>query len=264
MSGYRKQAGIFKLDASDTHVGSRLSKADLEKLLDKSDLPKPELDLLEFDEAGFATEKEIGKWWKKNFSAKEKQRRSFEEITLNYLIRTAYPECQIEIQKPCRDKVIDFLVAVGGNSIAVEFYGPGRGRFAEQSKIEKDIRRREEVGIELKCECVLWPFWIQRCEQNVKALFDRTVKGLGALWSCSDDMLLGNFDALFVKEVTSRFQADRNGSYGYFYEKDSEGRTKPEHPVLTEIKNGKKNKRLLVPKGVEAEDEWKWLPRDLP
>jgi hypothetical protein len=41
MSGYRKQAGIFKLDASDTHVGSLLSKADLEKLLVMFDLPKP-------------------------------------------------------------------------------------------------------------------------------------------------------------------------------------------------------------------------------
>ena len=221
------------------------------------------LNLLKFNQAGFATEREIGKWWKENFSPEEKQRRSFDEIILNYLLRKTYPHCQVEVQKPCGGKAIDFLVAVGGNSIAVEFYGPGRGRFAERSKIEKDRRRKEEIENELKCECVLWPFWIQRCEQNVKALFDATAKGLGAFWSCSDDMLLGSFDAIFVKELTSRFQAGRNGSYGYFYEEDSEGRTKPEHPVLAEIKSGKKDKKLLVPKGVEAEDEWQWLPRGL-
>jgi hypothetical protein len=54
----------------------------------------------------------------------------------------------------------------------------------------------------------------------------------------------------------NRFKAVDEAGYGYFYEQNSKGRIKPEHPILKQILKGKKEKNLLLPKGYIDESYW--------
>ena len=109
----------------------------------------------------------------------------------------------------------------------------------------------------LGIECVSWPYWIQRCERNVRALFDDSVEGYGALWSTN--FHFGDFvfhdSAALIELITGRFRASRHG-YANFYEKDSLGRQKPEHPIISKIMSGKKSSQQLLPKGWKEKERW--------
>ena len=63
-------------------------------------------------------------------------------------------------------------------------------------------------------------------------------------------------------DLTGRFRADRNGSFAYFYGPNTEGRVNPEHPIIDQIRQGKRDPGILLPRGYD--DPARWLPDDHP
>jgi hypothetical protein len=270
MSSYGTPSGLFRLSESDKHVGSFIQRVDVESLLDKefAEYKDAILSCVAFQNDGSVNEACVACCWEETVPATIRNRRSFDEIILDCLIRSAYPTAAIERQVPFGTNrgnrpQVDFIVAVNGQKKAIEFYGPGHfvGRYAKPPSA-----RQEQVKTALGIDCVVWPFWIQRCERNVKAIFDQTLQGLGALWSCSKSCLFRKFPldtpGNIVQQLNEQFRAARNGSIGYFYEKDSEGRVKPEHFILDRIRKGSCPKDILIPQGINPVDHWKWLPEE--
>ena len=114
----------------------------------------------------------------------------------------------------------------------------------------------------LQTECVIWPYWVQRCASNVRALFDPTVQGIGSIWSTS--ALFGDFffsdSAELILEINSRFKIERADGVGYIY--TNELVSKPVHPVVRRIREGRENLSRLIPPGSALPDRY-WLPREL-
>lgn len=84
------------------------------------------------------------------------------------------------------------------------------------------------------------------------------MKGLGVLWSTN--VHFGTFvfpdSAQVIESINDRFRAGRDGGYGYFYGPDTESRNNPEHPIISQILQGKKSIELLLPRGYSNLEQW--------
>lgn len=112
-------------------------------------------------------------------------------------------------------------------------------------------------------ELVRWPFWIQRCSQNVKVLFDQTLRGYGALWTSTKyfgDFTIAN-PSRIIKTLTQRFNAEDENGIGYFYDRDDGVKKKPVHPIINKIRKDHSKLRQLIPK--DAIDREYWIPESL-
>jgi hypothetical protein len=150
------------------------------------------------------------------------------------------------------------LIIVSGH----EFDGPQHFTISEYG-LPKDPRNKKKRVEDLTgIEVVNWPYWINRCESNVRVLFDRQVTGYGAIWSAKPGALFGSFtfddSAALIEQFTSRFNAVSEEGYGYFYGPNTRNRRNPEHPIINEIMTDKKPRTVLLPKGYT--DEKRWLP----
>lgn len=268
MSILSKPVGIFKLDDSDNSVGSFFRKDDIDILLKPfKDCDKSEL---KYNKDGLIDELKVLKLWNKNkiISAAERNKRSFDEIILSNIIQRAYPKASVQTQvkwESDKRKQVDFLVALNNRKLIIEFDGPSH--YAHINKTWKEpthpLVRKNAIENEFNIECVLWPFWIQRCTQNVKAIFEENERGYGALWSTS--ILFGDFifedSAQVIEEITKRFKAIDNNGLGYFYMENSYNMRKPNHPIIDEIKNNTTSINRLLPKGYKNKNYW--LPDEL-
>jgi len=97
----------------------------------------------------------------------------------------------------------------------------------------------------------------------VKALFDKTIKGYGALWSAAIHFGMFGFDnsVQIIDTITKRFNAVDKAGYGYFYGPDTRGRNNPEHPIIEKIRKGKKDMKTILPRGYA--DIKYWVPEKL-
>jgi hypothetical protein len=180
------------------------------------------------------------------------------------LIKLAYPNAVVEHQVPWGRRRIDLKVSVDGISKLVEFHGPSHfAPSSYNSSPEHPSIRKAEVENHFGMECVLWPYWIQRCISNVRAIFDDDVNGLGVLWSTNVHFGMFVFpdSARVIESINYRFRATREGGCGYFYGPSTEGRNNPEHPVIRQIQQGKKSIELLLPRG--HKNIGQWVPRCL-
>lgn len=175
------------------------------------------------------------------------------------LIELAYPSATVEHQVPWGRRRADLKVSVDSVSKLVEFHGPSH--FAPSrynSSPEHPSIRKAEIENHFGIECVLWPYWIQRCISNVRAIFDNDVNGLGVLWSTN--VHFGTFvfpdSAQVIDSINDRFRATRDDGYGYFYGPDTENRNNPEHPIISQIQQGKKRIDLLLPRGHTSVERW--------
>lgn len=261
-----KPQGIFDLNDSDKSVGSFLLKQDICEILN---VTENDLSVLKFKKLnGFEVidEREVQKAWYKGEipNALPKSRSSLDELILIAIIRRTLPTCKIERQIKINRFKLDLKLTLDGKSVFIEFdgpyhfaisrYGPPKYKPLEKKKIIEDI-----TGVEV----VNWPYWIQRCSTNVKALFDRNIKGYGALWSTN--ILFGDFffsnSAQIIETITKRFNAVDNEGFGYFYGPNTHGRNNPEHPIIEKILQGKEDIKKLLPKGYN--DIERWLPQKL-
>ncbi len=271
MAVLSKGSGIFSLSESDKNAGSNISLVDLAEIFEVSVEVLSPLPKVLFEGQEFANELDVHKFWHQNLlpgappSKIRNANRSLDELIVAALIRRVYPNMEISQQVKWGRRSLDFVLEhpVHGKKI-LEFHGPSHfapGRFARE--IQDPFVRKAEIEHEFDVECVIWPYWIQRCESNVKAIFEPETPGYGVLWSAQS--LFGDFvfpnSAEIIERISERFNATRGGAYGYFYGPDSEGRKNPEHPIVSRIRDGKASTSRLIPQG--SRNDATWLPQSL-
>ena len=262
--------GLFELHSSDSCVGSMLSKNDVIEILGVAESDLRSVPFKNWNGIQAIDERELQKLWylcaiPNSPPAKIGNARvSLDEMILVKLVELAYPNAIVEQQVPWGKKRVDLKVTVEGTSKLIEFHGPGH--FAPwhcNPSLEHPSIRNAEIENHFGIECVIWPYWIQRCISNVRAIFDNNVNGLGVLWSTKVHFGFFLFpdSAQMIEGITDRFRARRNGGCGYFYGPDTENRNNPEHPVISQIQRGKKSIELLLPRG--HNDIGQWVPQCL-
>lgn len=165
-------------------------------------------------------------------------------MVLISIIKRAFPLAEIEQQIRVGSHTLDIKLTVNGKTIFIEFDGPSH--FASNKYgIPRDSPFRKKMIVEDKTqiEVVNWPYWIQRCERNVRAIFDNTIRGFAVLWSTN--VHFGSFifenSVQIIETLTNRFNAVDNNGFGHIYGEKTLGRNNPEHPIINRIITGKSN-----------------------
>ena len=265
MSILGKPQGVFDLNNSDKNVGSFITRNDLKEILDVQD---EDLDSLKFtlinDEV--IDERKIQKAWYNGQikNAPPAHGTSLDELILSKIIQKTLPNAQIEKQIKIKRFKMDLKITYNNQAIFIEFDGPSHFAISRYGPPKHEpFRKKKIVEDETGIEVVNWAYWIQRCSSNVKALFDKNTKGYGVLWSTN--VHFGDFyftnSAEIIETINTRFNAECQNSYGYFYGANTCDRNNPEHPIIEKILNKKESLSRLLPNG-HLEKE-KWLPSKL-
>lgn len=260
-----KAQGLFSLSDSDASVGSYLKKEDIKQFLgvDDSDLKTLKFRFIDGVEA--IDERKLQKAWYGGqiTNAPPVESSSLDEILLLSIVRKALPGCLIERQIKIQRFKMDIKITFKGKSVFIEFDGPSHFAISRYGPPRHEpFRKKRLVEEETGIEVVNWAYWIQRCESNVRALFDKNIQGYGVLWSTNvhfGDFYFDN-SAEIIEFINNRFNADNDG-YGYFYGPATLGRNNPEHPIVEKINTGAEPIGRLLPKGFKGKD--RWLPKKL-
>jgi len=259
--------GIFDLNNSDYCVGSYLTMSDKKEILQikESDLTNVNFKII--DNIEVADDRQIQKLWYENKipNAIPVDKSSLDELLLIAIIRRTFPEILIERQLKDKRYSMDLKLTLKDKpSVYIEFDGPShfaplRWGIPNYDPFRKNKIVEDETGIEV----VNWAYWIQRCDSNVRAIYDKTVKSFGVLWSTEVHFGMFVFENSvdIIETITSRFNAVDEKGFGYFYGGQTRERNNPEHPIIEKIKNGKENAGLIIPKG--SNDRNYWLPEKL-
>lgn len=268
--------GIFKLSESDKYVGSYISKTDVQAILGVSDNDLEGVSFKELYGDYYIDENSLRKkYWEKGKIPhalpykKGNSIISLDEYILVEIIKKTYPHALIISQFKWGRKYIDIYVEIGKKKFFIEFHGPGHFKKLSLYKDpENPFVRRKQIEEEFGIPCYVWPYWIQRCSSNLKILLgDSDERGYGALWSTK--VFFGEFyfedSAQIIIDITNAFKAAPDGEFGYFYEEwgGISGRQKEAHPIIKKILNGKADVDILIPKGINASERNKWLPKEL-
>ena len=265
MAWIGRSQGVFRLHDSDNYCGSYISALDAAEILEAERSCLAALPLKTVGGEEFVSELEIHKAWgsgKIQSPQKPKcgaARRSFDELIVRKLLELTLPGCLIECQVAFGRKRVDLRVTHDGRCVLIEFVGPSHFISQYRREPESPLSRRKEVEDHFGCECVIWPFWVQRCSRNVLALLDPSVQGLASVWSTK--AFFGDFifpqSAEIVLDLTARFNAIRKDGIGYMY---GNGHTnKPIHPIVHAVLAGQEDKSRLVPRGTNGPEDF-WLP----
>ena len=260
-----KAQGIFSISSSDLCVGSFLLKEDIKNFLCVNDSDLKGLKFKEIDGVEVIDERKLQKAWYSGQipNAPAVESSSLDEFLLLAIVRRALPESSIERQIRIKRFKMDLKITYKGKSLFVEFDGPSHFAISRYGPPKHGpFRKKKIVEDETGIEVVNWAYWIQRCESNVKALFDKNVKGYGVLWSTN--VHFGDFyfenSAEIIESINRRFNADHDG-YGYFYGPNTLSRNNPEHPIVEKIVTGSESVKRLLPNGFKNKD--RWLPKKL-
>jgi hypothetical protein len=264
-------AGIFSLKDSDRWCGSCVSISDAAKLFDisPSDVVASGVKVIELKKAKYVAEIDLHKAWGSGKIRSKHQprigraKRSLDELILQKLIQIGLSDAEVVPQATRSSIQVDLLVKHKGTEAVVEFFGPSHFIPQYQPSLEPPSVRKAKVESAFGCECVIWPFWIQRCVMNVRGIYAPMTQGIASVWSTK--ALFGDFyfddSAHIILSLTNRFNALRNNSLGYMYMNDVV-KNKPVHPAIGKIAKGKMSKAKLIPKG-RPSDERIWLPESL-
>lgn len=256
-----KPQGLFSLDESNMNVGSYITKKDVSRILEVSVNDLGNLTFLEKGGLSVIDERNLSKAYKKGVikSLLIQRHTSLDELILRKLIQQVYPNCIVEQQVRIGRYKMDLKLTKEDQSIFIEFDGPSHFAISRYGPPTRDpFYKKKLIEDKTGIEVVNWPYWIQRCERNVKMLFNEEDKGLGVLWSTN--IHFGDFyfddSASIIDKMTERFSAVDEEGYGYFYLGESSSRNNPEHPVINDIKEGVQSCRRLIPKGAKKENYW--------
>jgi len=265
MAWIGRSEGIFRLHSSDENCGSYLTIDDAAEILDVHPDALGALPTTNFDGQMYVSELDLHKSWgagKLQSPHKPKEgnvARSLDELIVKKLLQITLPGCCVECQIPFGRKWADLRFSYGGRSVFVEFVGPSHFIPQYQREPTSPMARKREVEDHFGCECVIWPFWIQRCSRNVLAITDKTISGLASVWSTK--AFCGDFvfprSAQIIIELSEQFGAVRPDGLGYMY--GNSHTTKPVHPIIDAIQRGVEDKSRLIPMG-NAKPESFWLP----
>jgi hypothetical protein len=265
-------AGVFRLHNSDDWCGSIVSLEDTAEIFDVAVADLVALDgkaltIKQVDDKGFVNELDLHKAWGSGAISTTphapmigKAKRSLDELILMKLIRIVFPTASVKPQVPAGRQQADLFVDLKGKQVAVEFFGPSH--FIQQfaSKIKPPADRKAAIEDQLGCECVIWPYWIQRCESNVRALFDTSAAGKASVWSTKahfGDFVLPDASDIIIG-LSQRFNAVGADGLGYMY-LDGRTKNKPVHPIVKRIMVGSEKKERLIPPGSDRPEAF-WLP----
>ena len=260
--------GLFRLHDSDRYCGSYFLVEDAAEVLG---MPRSALDGLPQEELGgvmVVSETVLRREWQSRRVASPHEpttggaKRSLDELIVMRLAQVALPGCSVEPQVPFGRKHVDIRVEWHGVPKFVEFVGPSHFIVSLGRTPSSPLARKQEVEDHFGYECVIWPYWIQRCASNVLTMFDGSVTGLASVWSTKAHF--GDFvyqrSADLILAISNRFNAVRSDGLGYMY--GSEHTDKPVHPIIAAIKRGEQGRERLVPRGSAQPVEF-WLPKEL-
>jgi hypothetical protein len=266
MAWIGESQGIFRLHDSDQWCGSYLSLADAAEILDVHETVLATFKVVERDGERFVSELDLHRAWSSGrLQSPHAHRigaasRSLDELILKRLVEIVWPDAQVDPQVAFGRKRVDLSVRRGPHRVLVEFVGPSHFIPQYSRPLLTPLERKQVVEAYFGDECVIWPYWIQRCERNVRALFDSSVEGLAAVWSTK--AMFGDFadpnTADMVTTLTSRFNALSTDGIGYMYLAEHTPH-KPIHPIINKILNGAERKERLIPKGNRWGEQF-WMP----
>jgi diadenosine tetraphosphate (Ap4A) HIT family hydrolase len=258
-------AGIFKLHESDDWCGSMMSTQDAAEILGVEAAALADIPTTVIDGELYLNERDVyvefcsGRIPGAPPAKAGVATISFDEMVLRRLIEITLPDAVVDQQVQWGRKRVDLRVTTPNSTKMIEFDGPTHFR---QAKPLSPLERRDAIQQAFGCECVIWPFWIQRCARNVRALFDPEVEGVASVWSTGcffGEFVLEDSEGTII-ELTERFRAVRPEGIGYMYE-SGRGVRKPEHPILGRIRGGKGKPENLVPPKARRSRNF-WLPRE--
>ena len=256
--------GVFDLSNSDQRVGSFISKKDLLLILGLPEEALVGLVNRTIDDETLYDERTIHHFWYESNPLGFGKGMSFDELILHRLVKRVFPDAVITRQEPVKRFKMDLAIEVNGMKKYIEFDGPSHfaaGRYGPPN--QEPFRKKKIVEDLTGCEVVNWPYWIQRCESNVRAAVTGGCEGYGVLWSTTchfGDFAFEN-SAEIIIEMSKRFGISDNDGFGHFYGPKTLGRNNPEHPIIQRILDGREHVGRLIPKG--AKDRYFWLPQRL-
>lgn len=255
--------GIFDLSDSDKCVGSFLKKSDIKEILRVNDNDLVKVSFKQVAGVEIIDERHLQKLWYNNEipNALKIKKTSLDELILIAIIRRTYPQIVIEGQFPIKPYSMELKLTLGNRVLFVEFKGPSHFTLSRYGLPNPDPFRKKKIVEDLTgIEVINWAYWIQRCESNVRVLFDNSIKGFGALWGTKIHfgMFMSENSAQIIDAITNRFNAIDENGYGYFYEGQTRKRNNPEHPIIEKIREGNTAIELIIPKGYK--DRNYWLP----
>ena len=264
-----KSNSIFSLNESNKYIGSLISKQDAEKIFEVDDLSYL------YKKKEYMDEGVLQKhWYKKEIINCPHQHRSgnivisFDELVLSKIMKIAYPTLEIEQQVNFDGrKYVDFVLTLGTDKKVVEFMGPHHFiNHHNASNFQNPLDRKKLIEDCFGFECVIWPYWIQRCRGNVKTIFEKEkYQGSAALWSSKAMFCDFSFpeSGQMIVDISKRFNALLSG-IGYMYDElDSEYRKKSEHPSINQVLNNHKLVEMYFPWGAGIERPWFWVPHKI-
>lgn len=261
-----KPVGLFSLADSDRCVGSFISKEDVLAILQVNETDLGGLPFEDIDGVLAIDERKLQQAWYKGTipNAPPRNNSSMDELILTQLVSITLPEAEIQPQERIGQFKMDLKVTYGGVSKFIEFDGPSHFAVSRYGPPKHHpFRKKKIVEDRTGVEVINWAYWIQRCSSNVRALFDRSAQGYGALWSTN--IHFGDFyfqdSAQVIREINKRFNCDRSNGIGYFYGPETADRNNPEHPIVAKIVSQKESLERLLPSGFD--DAEQWLPPKL-
>jgi hypothetical protein len=257
--------GVFDLNNSDHYVGSYMLKSDIKEILNVNDNDLINVKFLSIDGNEVCDERTIQKLWYdgKIPNAIPVKKSSLDELILIAIIKKTYPNIFIERQCKILRYSMDLKLTLDKRQIFIEFDGPYHFIISRYGAPKNPLIKKQKVEDKTGIEVVNWPYWIQRCSSNVKAIFDNKIIGYGALWSTEIHFGMFIFDesAHIIESITKRFNAVDNNGYGYFYGPNTRDRNNPEHPIIKKIRKGDKDINIILPKGFNEVNYW--IPNEL-
>jgi|SRR6056297_2094704 len=254
-------AGVFNLYDSDRCVGSFISREDAKVIFGVEDEGLREVQFEDRKGVQVADERKLQKaWYDGNIpDSPPRKNSSMDELILRRLIEIALPTARVEGQERIGLFQMDLKVSYNGETKYVEFDGPSHfapSRYGPPK--HHPFRKKQIIEEKTGIEVVNWAYWIQRCASNVRAIFDDTVRGFGALWSTN--IHFGDFSAQdaaqVILQINERFGCGGEDAVGDFYGPCTCGRNNPEHPILEDIVSGKQSVERLIPSGCESREAW--------
>ena len=268
MAWIRRAGGVFSLHDSDNHCGSYITIPDAAAVLEVPGQSLENLPSRIVQGAAVLSELDVHKAWGRGDIVSPQRpkignaSRSFDELILRKMIQLTLPGAEVECQVSFGRKRVDLSVIHEGHQVLIEFLGPSHfiPQFRRHPSPPGD--RKAEIEEHFGAECVLWPYWIQRCARNVRALMGEKVQGMASVWSTK--AMFGEFvfpnSGEIIVEISARFNAVRPDGLGYMY--GATHTRKPVHPIVDAIGRGKADKSVLIPTASSRPESF-WLPQEL-
>jgi len=193
----------------------------------------------------------------------------YELVLYNIFIRVVGAEnVQVQYQINGEGNHFDFMIDYNGKKYLIEFDGIGHfqtNRYGETVHPLEQLNNFNNHDFQL----IIWPYWIQRCEKNLRVVLGEETNGLGAVWGSTyffNDFPWKDSNDI-IRKLNAQFNIERNGDVGYIYGPD-ENRNYPEHPFIESkiLDNKKRNApwtiEKFIPKGTsnDIEERNYWLP----